>query len=290
MAGRSPQETVERRAGRGPVRRLRGDRRRVLGGEPALGREHADHERGGPLPAADRDRHQPPRRGHQRRRGVPGRACATTRSRDVVAAAEQAAADGSPAEDAGPLLGTGDEPAFRMDLAGGAGPSWDDPVTGTEIGVFRRFADDLGDRLRRRPGGRPGSCTATPSTRVTSTFLGTSTGLRLRHDQPAGKVELNAKSADLTRSAWAGQGTRDFTDVDVATLDGGLAQRLDWAKRQDRAAGRPLRDPAAAGRRGRPAHLPVLVGRAPRTRWTAGPCSASRAAAPGSASGWPRCR
>ena len=51
---------------------------------------------------------------------------------------------------------------------------------------------------------------------VTSSFLGTSTGLRLRHDQPTGKVDINAKSADLARSAWAGQGTRDFTDVDVA--------------------------------------------------------------------------
>ena len=37
-------------------------------------------------------------------------------------------------------------------------------------------------------------------------FLGTSSGLRLRHDQPSGKVELNAKSADLARSAWAGGG------------------------------------------------------------------------------------
>ena len=150
---------------------------------------------------------------------------------DVVAAAEQAAADGSPAEDAGPLLGTGDEPAFRMDLAGGAGPSWDDPVTGTEIGVFRRFADDLGTAFgAAQAAGRKLYGYAEHT--VTSTFLGTSTGLRLRHDQPAGKVDLNAKSADLTRSAWAGQGTRDFTDVDVAALDGGLAQRLDWAKRK----------------------------------------------------------
>ncbi|MFI5064448.1 MAG: metallopeptidase TldD-related protein [Streptosporangiales bacterium] len=150
---------------------------------------------------------------------------------DVVAAAEQAAADGSPAEDAGPVLGTGDEPAFRMDLAGGAGPSWDDPVTGTEIGVFRRFADDLGTAFgAAQAAGRKLYGYAEHT--VTSTFLGTSTGLRLRHDQPAGKVDLNAKSADLTRSAWAGQGTRDFTDVDVAALDGGLSQRLDWAKRK----------------------------------------------------------
>ncbi len=150
---------------------------------------------------------------------------------EVVAAAEQAAADGSPAEDAEPLLGPGGELAFSMDLAGGAGPSWDDPVTGTEVGVFRRFADELGTAFGvAQAAGRKLYGYAEHT--MTSTFLGTSTGLRLRHDQPAGKVDLNAKSADLTRSAWAGQGTRDFTDVDVAALEGGLTQRLDWAKRK----------------------------------------------------------
>ena len=74
---------------------------------------------------------------------------------------------------------------------------------------------------------------------MTSLFLGSSTGLRLRHDQPSGKVELNAKTADLTRSAWAGAGTRDFTDVDVAGLESSLARQLGWAARRvDLPAGR----------------------------------------------------
>ncbi len=34
------------------------------------------------------------------------------------------------------------------------------------------------------------------------------------------RLELNAKSADLARSAWAGAGTRDFTDVDVVGARG----------------------------------------------------------------------
>jgi predicted Zn-dependent protease len=72
-----------------------------------------------------------------------------------------------------------------------------------------------------------------------STFLGTSAGLRLRHDQPTGKVDVNAKSGDGSRSAWAGQGSRDFADIDVAQLDANLARRLDWARRQvDLPAGR----------------------------------------------------
>jgi predicted Zn-dependent protease len=67
---------------------------------------------------------------------------------------------------------------------------------------------------------------------MTSTYLGTSTGLRLRHDQPTGTLELNAKSPDRSRSAWAGRATRDFRDVDPAALDAELAVRLGWAERR----------------------------------------------------------
>ena len=67
---------------------------------------------------------------------------------------------------------------------------------------------------------------------MTSTFVGNSAGLRARYDQPGGRLELNAKSADLSRSAWAGASTRDFTDVDVAALDAGLAERLCWQERK----------------------------------------------------------
>ncbi len=56
--------------------------------------------------------------------------------------------------------------------------------------------------------------------------------MRLRHEQPTGRLELNGKSADYSRSAWAGAATRDFTEVDVAALDSGLSQRLGWAQRR----------------------------------------------------------
>jgi predicted Zn-dependent protease len=147
---------------------------------------------------------------------------------DVVREAEQAAHEGSPAEDAGALLGSDQAGAFSM--KGSGEPAWDDPVTGTQIGVFGRFADELGGAFAAaQAAGRKLYGFAEHT--VTSTFLGTSAGLRLRHDQPTGKVDMNAKSADMTRSAWAGQGTRDFTDVDVPAMDAGLAQRLDWQKR-----------------------------------------------------------
>ncbi len=146
---------------------------------------------------------------------------------DVVRAAEQAAADGSPVEDAQPLLGPDDGAARKIPGAAG----WDDPVASTAIGVFSGFAADLGGAFDAAQGAAR-KLYGYAEHSLNCTFLGTSTGLRLRHDQPSGQVELNAKSADLARSAWAGCGTRDFTDVDIAALDAGLEQRLAWAQRK----------------------------------------------------------
>jgi predicted Zn-dependent protease len=147
---------------------------------------------------------------------------------DVVRAAERAAAEGTPAEDAEKLAGP--DQAGSFGLKNRDEPGWESPPGRTEIGVLRDFAVTLGETLRAaKAGGR--KLYGFAEHELTSTFLGTSTGVRQRHDQPAGRVELNAKSADLERSAWAGVATRDFTDVDVGGLDAGLAERLDWAKR-----------------------------------------------------------
>jgi predicted Zn-dependent protease len=161
---------------------------------------------------------------------------------DVVAAAERAAAESSPAEDAQPLPGPAGGSA-----ADGA-PAWDDPPGSTEIGVLRGFAGALGAAFAAAAsGGRRLYGYAEHS--MTSTFLGSSAGLRLRHDQPSGQVGLNAKTADMASSVWAGAGTRDFADVDVAGLEAGLARRLDWAaRRAELPAGRyeTLLPPSAA--------------------------------------------
>jgi predicted Zn-dependent protease len=147
---------------------------------------------------------------------------------DVVRAAERAAAEGTPAEDAEKLAGPEQPGSFGIKKLDE--PGWDSPPARTEIGVLRDFAATLGETLRAARGaGR--KLYGFAEHELTSTFLGTSTGVRQRHDQPTGRVELNAKSADLERSAWTGVATRDFTDVDVAGLDAGLAGRLDWAKR-----------------------------------------------------------
>src|SRR5438270_54876 len=139
---------------------------------------------------------------------------------EVVGASEAVAREASPAEDAAPLLGseasTGD---------------WDAPPAEASISVFDRFAPDLGAAFERAQ--RSGQLLfGFASYDMTTTYLGSSTGLRARHDQPTGLVEINAKSSDMTRSTWAGMPTRDFLDVDVAPVHDDLERRLGWAARR----------------------------------------------------------
>jgi predicted Zn-dependent protease len=146
---------------------------------------------------------------------------------DVVRAAERAAAQSSPAEDARPLLA----PDSAEVYANGSPDRWDDPARRTEIGVFRNFTADLGGAFDAAAG-RGQKLYGYAEHNLDCVFLGTSSGLRLRHDQPSGKVELNAKSADLSQSTYTGTPSRDFTDVDVTALDASLAQRMSWSSRR----------------------------------------------------------
>ncbi|PCG84583.1 peptidase [Streptomyces sp. WZ.A104] len=145
----------------------------------------------------------------------------------LVRAAEAAARGAGPAEDAQPLVS-----------GVPASPDFTDAPAETGSEVFADFAPALGDAFARAgSGGR--ELYGFANHELTSTYVGTSTGLRLRHDQPNGTLELNAKSPDRVRSAWAGRATRDFKDVDPAAMDAELAQRLRWAERRiDLPAGR----------------------------------------------------
>jgi predicted Zn-dependent protease len=143
---------------------------------------------------------------------------------DLVREAEKAAEEASPAEDAMELISGEDTVRSTSGV-------WSSPSSATDFGVFRGFAAQLGETLREAEGvGRKLYGFAEHD--VTSTFVGNSAGLRARYDQPGGRLELNAKSGDMSRSAWAGASTRDFTDVDVAALDAGLAERLSWQERK----------------------------------------------------------
>ena len=144
----------------------------------------------------------------------------------LVEAADASARESTPAEDAAALV-TGD-----------AAAGWFDAPQRTSIDVYAEFAPALGEAFRK----------ATAEDRilygfvdheVATTYLGSSTGLRLRHVQPTGHYGCTGKPADLSSSAWVGGATRDFTDVDALALDAEVAQRLSWAQRSvDLPAGR----------------------------------------------------
>ncbi|MGY5132650.1 metallopeptidase TldD-related protein [Streptomyces nigrescens] len=142
----------------------------------------------------------------------------------LVRAAEAAAREAGPAEDAQPLVG-----------GGKASADFTEAPAETSSEVFAAFAPALGESFQlARSGGR--ELYGFAHHEVVSSYLGTSTGLRLRHDQPTGTLELNARSAGsgggAPRSAWTGRATRDFTDVDPRELDTELSRRLDWAGRR----------------------------------------------------------
>ncbi len=140
-------------------------------------------------------------------------------------AAETASRDAVPSEDARPLL---------TPESAGSGGEWDAAPASTDISVFSGFAPGLGRAFERREAAGHLLYGYAEHT-VTSTFFGSSTGLRLRHDQPSGSVELNAKSATPGtgggHSTWVGRATRDFTDIDTETLDAELFRRMGWARR-----------------------------------------------------------
>lgn len=129
----------------------------------------------------------------------------------VVAASEAAAHSAEPADDAMPLIDGDAVPT-----------SWGDPAASTSIDVFAGVAADLAtgfDRSDRLYGFAEHT--------LDTVWLGTSTGLRRRHVQPTGSVEINGKGDGA--SAWAGSATRDFADVHVPDLLAELSRRLGWA-------------------------------------------------------------
>ncbi|WP_133740856.1 metallopeptidase TldD-related protein [Actinorugispora endophytica] len=142
---------------------------------------------------------------------------------DLVRSAEAAAREAPPAEGAHPLLGPG------TGAAQGVGGDWDAPPAATDIGVFSTFAPDLGTAFERSA--KAGvKLYGYAEHSLNSTFFGSSTGVRLRHDQPTGTVDLNAKSADPGHSTWVGRATRDFADIDVEALEAELGRRIAWAR------------------------------------------------------------
>jgi predicted Zn-dependent protease len=157
---------------------------------------------------------------------VSASAASTEQVTRIVEQADAAARVAGPAEDAAELV------------SGGADEDWFEPSGRTSIDVYADFAPALGETFGRADAeGRV--LYGFVDHDVTTTYLGTSSGLRLRHVQPTGHYGCTAKPTDLSTSAWVGGATRDFRDVDAHTMEAELVRRLGWADRRvDLPAGR----------------------------------------------------
>ena len=113
----------------------------------------------------------------------------------------------------------------------GAPPDWGAPPADADIHVFDPLVPELRALYdRARALGIPTFGYAECQT--ATTLLASSTGLRRRHTERIGKIEITAKSADFARSSWAGQVTQDFRDVDLRVMFETLQQRVAWAGRR----------------------------------------------------------
>ena len=137
---------------------------------------------------------------------------------ELVAAAEHAARLAVPAEDAQPLV-----------TGSGAEGDWTAPVPDTSTAAFGSLVPALGDAFDRARG-RNQLLYGYAEHRVWSTFLASSSGVRLRTDDSAGYVELTGRSADHRRSAWAGS-AGDLSGAAMAGLYADVDTRLGWAGR-----------------------------------------------------------
>jgi predicted Zn-dependent protease len=132
----------------------------------------------------------------------------------LVAASQDAALSAPEARDTAPPLIGAETPH-----------DWDAPVAGTGAEIFSGVAGSLAARGFRGPDQLYGFARH----EVETTFLATSNGVRRRHTQPTGSVEINGKRDGA--SAWVGVSTSDFDDVPTDSLLERLSTRLSWARR-----------------------------------------------------------
>jgi predicted Zn-dependent protease len=144
----------------------------------------------------------------------------------LTAEADATARAAGPSEDAASLVSGGASTAFEAE------PGL------TSIDAFTGFASALGSSFRSADAeGR--ILYGYVEHDVTTTYVATSTGLRLRHEQPTGQFGMTGKPSDLSTSAWVGQAVEQIDQLDVGALSDEIARRLSWAStRVDLPAGR----------------------------------------------------
>jgi predicted Zn-dependent protease len=146
----------------------------------------------------------------------------------LVGAAVADAAGSPAAEDAAPLLG----PADAGRTAGeDAVRRYDEGPDRTDLSILSPVLAGLARAFQRAQSAGHVLYGFAEHRRET-TYLGSSTGLRLAHSQPTGALHLVGRSTDGAASSWAGVGTAGFDDVSLEVLEERVVGRLGWSRRR----------------------------------------------------------
>ena len=137
---------------------------------------------------------------------------------DLVESARRDAQGSPAATDEAPLIGDHADADFT------------DAPTTTSLGDLRPLVEQLAPVLGRARGADR-VLSGFAEHQFDTVYLGTSAGLRRRHAQPTGSLQVVARDPGGTRSAWVGTGTPDLGSVSVDELEAHLVQRLAWAER-----------------------------------------------------------
>ena len=138
---------------------------------------------------------------------------------ELVAQSHAAATESPTADDAAPLI------------RDRAAADWGEAPGETAVADFAGITHGLAAAFDAAAGAQEGRYGYAEHS-VGTVYLGTSAGVRLRHVQPAARVELTGRSSDGSRSAWSGVSTGAITHVDIDALERDVAQRLEWAQRK----------------------------------------------------------
>jgi predicted Zn-dependent protease len=112
------------------------------------------------------------------------------------------------------------------ELAGGAtGLDWQRPPAEVDAATLGDIASTLHECIERPHRVGRSTC-GFAEQQVRTTYLASSTGLRLRHQQPSALVDLAASCAEEGRSAWTGCSAAGLADIDVAAMAGTIDQLL----------------------------------------------------------------
>jgi len=133
---------------------------------------------------------------------------------DVTALVAEAETSAAPADDAAPLV------------EGGRDDEWGEDAPSTDLSTLNGVLDGLAEAFSRAQHSKT-ELAGYAEHQLVTTYLGSTTGLRRRHVQPTGSLQLVGRREG--RAAWAGVGTDTFADVAIDDLEARVVRGLEWA-------------------------------------------------------------